>query len=365
MAPIIKAVQLPDKVTVEDVGIKVSLFGSKAYKDDIYKALLIDDIPERKPTTMNPEKNAWEVAEAVLSVSRRVLLRGKPGSGKTFTAVHSGLREDQKVYQVTMTPETPMAELRGHFIAKGGDFVWHDGVAMRAWREGARLVVNEIDRAGEDVLSFLYAVLDDPEFAETTLPTGEVVRPKEGFQVVATMNGEPDDLPDALQDRLPVDIHIQQLHPDALKKLPDDLQDAAMNTAVHDNPERAISVRAWLEFAHLREKLGPETAAQAVFGPKAGAALTALAVANEASPAISMEGETLDSTLLSNIKDYLKWAEEQHVTEGGLDFKYIYQTLNSCRSGNGLASSPTLEEVEAGIFYFDDANGKRWTAKDF
>jgi len=230
----------------------------------------------------------WDVAEAVLSVSRRVLLRGKPGTGKTYTAVNCGLQKNQKVYQITMTPETPMAEIRGHFIQKGGDFIWHDGPAMVAWDEGARLVINEIDRASEDVHSFLYAIMDDPEFAETTLPTGEVRKPKKGFQIVATMNGEPDDLPDALQDRLPVDILITDLHPDALERLPEDLREPALNTTLAKSEERNISIRMWMEFANLREKIeDPLIAAQAVFGDKAPAALTALKIGETAAPSFS------------------------------------------------------------------------------
>lgn len=331
--------------------------------------LLLNDIrpTEKEPTPMNPHFNAWEVAESVLKVSRRVLLRGKPGTGKTFTAVNTGLREDQKVYQLTMTPETPMAEIRGHYITKGGDFVWHDGPAMRAWREGARLVINEIDRAGEDVLSFLYAVLDDPDFAETTLPTGEVVKPKEGFQVVATMNGEPDDLPDALQDRLPVDIEIKELHPDALARLPEDLRDPAKNSSLSDNPERSISIRMWMEFSMLREKVGEEYAAEAVFGPKAGAALTALRVGAEASPAHDMEGKELTPQQL-DIKEYLQFAKTQldvspeRKESAG---KYVNDTFKGKFPLDQDWDFPVARAMAEDKLWIKDPSGRKWRLEDF
>jgi MoxR-like ATPase len=254
-----------------------------------------------------------------MSVSRRILLRGKPGTGKTFTAVNSGLKDGQKVYQITMTPETPMAEIRGHFIQKGGDFIWHDGPAIMAWREGARLVINEIDRASEDVHSFLYAIMDDPEFAETTLPTGELVRPKNGFQLVATMNGEPDDLPDALQDRLPVDIEITDLHPDALRRLPEDLQEPARNTALAKSEERSISIRMWMEFASLREKVDPVIAAHAVFGDKAPAAMVALKIGESASESIYADGTVVNEAAVEAARALLLEIERYGATYGFSD----------------------------------------------
>ena len=85
-------------------------------------------------------------------------------------------------YSVTLTPDTPAAELRGHYIPVGSDFKWQDGPAISAWRYGGRLVVNEIDHAGGDALSFLLVCLDSDSTACLTLPTGEMVRPHPQFQ---------------------------------------------------------------------------------------------------------------------------------------------------------------------------------------
>ncbi len=277
-----------------------------------------------------PTHNPWTVAEAVLKESRRVLLRGKPGTGKTYAARTLGLLPGQKVYQLTMTPETPMAEIRGHFVQKGGEFVWHDGPAVRAWREGARLIINEIDRSSEDVLSLLYAIMDDPEFAELTLPTGETITPQENFGVVATMNGVPDDLPDGLQDRLVVDVHITEMAEGALARLPEDLREPARSTSLTDNPERSISIRLWMEFAGLREKFREEEnglmlAAQAVFGENAPQALAAIEIADTADPAINMLGEEIPEKTLISIKEYLEHTQKNAghtqlltITEGNL-----------------------------------------------
>ncbi len=254
--------------------------------------------------------SCWEVAEAVIGISRRVLLKGKPGTGKTFAATHLALKDDQEVYSITLTEETPMAEIRGHFVTKGGEFVWMDGPAIRAWKEGARLVLNEIDHASDDVLTFMYAIMDDPEYASVTLPTGETVIPAKGFMFIATMNGEIHDLPDALQDRLPVSIDITELNPEALEALPEDLRDPAKNTTLLSNNERSISIRAWGEYAILREELDPRMAADAVFGDAASDAILALNIAETASIPHDMEGVEVtedDVQQLQGIQRVHKW----------------------------------------------------------
>lgn len=165
--------------------------------------------------------------------------------------------------------------------------MWHDGPAIAAWRIGGRLVVNEIQRGGADCHALLLAITDDPEIAQIDLPSGEKVKPAAGFAVVATMNGDPKEVLDpALQDRFPVTINIDKVHPEAIAQLPPDVQQAAEKTALIDNEERRISVRAWYAFVHLRQKLmksyseqeAQQLAATAVFNTRAQDALDALVI---------------------------------------------------------------------------------------
>lgn len=223
--------------------------------------------------------NLWAVIGSVVAHARTMLLYGPPGTGKSYAAQTADLG-GRKLYTITLTPDTPAAELRGHYVPVGGEFVWRDGPAVTAWREGARLVINEIDHAGGDCLSFLLNVMDNPETASMTLPTNETIRPADGFQVVATMNGNPDeDLPSALRDRFPIAVHVEEVHPSAIEKLPEDLREAAAGTATKRGDQR-ITLRAWLAFASLRNHVGPEIAATAVFGSAKGAeVLQSLAIA--------------------------------------------------------------------------------------
>ena len=220
--------------------------------------------------------NSWEVAEAVVAVNDgNSLLYGPPGTGKSYAAQH----RCSDVRNITITPETPAAELRGHYHPRGGEFVWQDGPVVSAMRAGSRVVLNEIDHAGGDTLSFLLAALDNPESCRITLPSGETVRPAPGFNVVATMNGRPEDLIPALRDRFAAAVEISEPHPAAIDALPADLRNAARGTVTATGDDK-VTLRSWLCFARLRPRVGNEHAAAAVFGANWRAVLDSLAVAS-------------------------------------------------------------------------------------
>lgn len=225
------------------------------------------------------KKDPWPVIDQVLKYSRRTLLYGPPGTGKTNAGLKSGLNEGQEVLSITMTDDMSAARLEGYDVIRDGNFQFRYGTAVEAYTKGHRLVINEINLASGDSLSFLLNILDDIESSQMTLATGETIRPHKDFTCVATMNGHPDELPFALRDRFTVCIEVDAVHPDAIKALPEDLQQVALNSAILKDTERRVSIRAWKEFAKLRTYMPPEVAALVIFGDRAEELINSLKVA--------------------------------------------------------------------------------------
>jgi MoxR-like ATPase len=212
----------------------------------------------------------WEQVEAVLRGSRLTLLYGPPGTGKTTAAVNAARDLGVSCFSVNLADEMPSAEIRGHFIPKGTVWDWMNGPALTPYRDGGVLVLNEIDKASDDVLDFCHNLMDDRGVSRITLPSGEIVFPSDAFRIVCTTNEDPGFIRSrsgAVADRLSNAIYIGTPHPDAIAALPEDLRDAAENTATTDtHPDRPATLRRWQAFATLRDAVETDVAGLAVFG---------------------------------------------------------------------------------------------------
>jgi len=231
----------------------------------------------------------WFLVETVVPHVRTILLFGGPGLGKSYAGVREGKRVG-RFQKLTLTEETDATSLMGHWVPDGDKFKFHYGPAICAWgytpdgeelEFGCPLIIDEQDKAGDDVEVFMHGLLDNPESAFLTLPNGRTVTPKPGFKVIATMNGVPDDLSEALVSRYPNQVEVVNAHPGAIAALPEDLQNAARGTVNSPNHEERINMRQWIAYGELRGKVGSEVAAKVVFQSRWNDVIESLKIAAE------------------------------------------------------------------------------------
>ncbi len=213
----------------------------------------------------------WEILEACSEIFKsglitRVFLHGPPGTGKSsWPYLYMGAERQ------AITKGTTSDHLLGVFTLQDGETVWVDGPATRAMRNGHPLVLDEIVEYSEDVEALLHALCDDPSICQIQLTNGEIVRPKQGFMVFGTTNGRPDQLGEALRDRFEICLFCKEPHPEAVKRLPQDLRPIVVqqykNIPQVEIKVNRYSLRQCMAFPKLAQTLKDEDlAAWVLFG---------------------------------------------------------------------------------------------------
>jgi len=151
----------------------------------------------------------------------RVLLYGPPGTGKTSWCIERLGRSN--VERVVCHEAATADDLVGTWSLQsvGGASVTAlvDGAGTRAMKRGVPCLLDEVDEHSAEQKPVLHAIADDHAVSSVTQPDGSTVTPSEGFAVVATMNGEPGDLPAALLDRFDLVLRCDVPAPGALARI--------------------------------------------------------------------------------------------------------------------------------------------------
>jgi len=202
---------------------------------------------------------------------RRQLLYGVPGTGKTTYALSLSPESER----LTLTQGQFPDALLGKFLLRDGSTYWANAPATRAALKGCPLVLDEIHKAGSELDSTLQAVLDDEAVCKLNLDNGEVVTPADGFRVIATMNGSPDQLAEAVLDRFDIVLKCNTPHAGILKRLSPESAAYIVNKMANDpDPDEWVPTqtpRRFLAFENLRAQgISDELAAELVFGAGQG-----------------------------------------------------------------------------------------------
>lgn len=114
-----------------------------------------------------------------------VYVTGLSGNGKTIMVEQACADLKREYIRVQITPETDEDDLIGGFRLVNGETVFAKGPVIKAMEAGAILLVDEIDR-GSNKLMALQGVLEGKPVM--IKKTGEVIVPKNGFNIIATAN---------------------------------------------------------------------------------------------------------------------------------------------------------------------------------
>lgn len=188
--------------------------------------------PQGPPTTssslvLTPTTMAnLEGLSGSLQESGPILLHGLPGSGKT-SSVQELARElgmDSSMVTLHLNEQTDAKMLIGLYStdSKPGSFSWRPGVLTTAVREGRWVLIEDLDRAPNEVMSTLLPLV---ERGELLIPSrGETVRAPSSFRLFATvrttkgMHGQ-ESLPTLLGQRFWRSVGIKMAQPTELQDI--------------------------------------------------------------------------------------------------------------------------------------------------
>ncbi|PQE19082.1 hypothetical protein CJF30_00007426 [Rutstroemia sp. NJR-2017a BBW] len=144
--------------------------------------------PSSLINTATTSHNQTNFAKALLS-SAPILLHGLAGSGKT-SLVNDFARElgmDSNMVTLHLNEQTDAKMLVGMYATGSvpGSFTWRAGVLTTAVKEGRWVLIEDLDRAPNEVLSVLLPLI---ERRELLIPSrGETVTAKASFKLIATI----------------------------------------------------------------------------------------------------------------------------------------------------------------------------------
>ncbi|XP_057977825.1 midasin isoform X2 [Malania oleifera] len=198
------------------------LLGGKIPRDKSFDAYLMardylvsDDFLESYVLTKSVKEHLKNLARSILIKRYPVLLQGPTSSGKTSLVQYLAAITGHEFVRINNHEHTDLQEYLGSYITDAcGKLVFHEGVLVKAVRNGYWIVLDELNLAPSDVLEALNRLLDDnrelfvPELCET-------VHAHPDFMLFATQNpptfyGGRKMLSRAFRNRF-VEIHVDEI----------------------------------------------------------------------------------------------------------------------------------------------------------
>ena len=230
--------------------------------------------------------NSNQILNKAYDAGLFVLIIGPKGTGKTSLVRDFAKNKNLNLESINFSLRTRESHLIGTKTLTDGTVSFDEGILIRSMREGNVLYLDEINSAEADVLLRLDEALDDRRQIALKESTGEVIKAKENWFVIATINplahSGTKELPPQILSRFPVRIRLEY-PPDNIEleivkkhvsgeheseiiqaiKLANTLRQAASVEELFYSP----SLRETIAFGKLLDKgMSPKEAAYFVFG---------------------------------------------------------------------------------------------------
>ena len=157
--------------------------------------------------------NSIEILNKAYDSDLFVIIIGPKGTGKTSLVRDFSRIKGKKLESINFSLRTRESHLVGSKTLENGTVSFNEGILIKSMREGSMLYLDEINSAEADVLLRLDEALDDRRQIALKESTGEIIKAKENWFVVATINplthSGTKELPPQILSRFPVRIRLE------------------------------------------------------------------------------------------------------------------------------------------------------------
>ena len=152
---------------------------------DVMRADISCTIPDKDPTYV-PFGNYEDIEKIIKAkIFFPVYITGLSGNGKTMSIMQACAKLGRQLLRINVTEETDELDLLGGTELVNGSTVYREGAVILAMRAGAVLLIDEGDLNNTKILCLMPILEGKPYLNKKT---GEIIVPKEGFNIFITGN---------------------------------------------------------------------------------------------------------------------------------------------------------------------------------
>jgi len=176
---------LEGKATENEKLMEAPVEDKKTEAAYVVSSLVGDIVPKKDPIFVS-FGNYPDVKQIVKSNKfYPVFITGLSGNGKTMGVTQACAELKKELIRVNITIETDEDDLLGGYRLKDGQTVWQNGPVIEAMERGAVLLLDEVDLASNKIMCLQPILEGSGVFVKKI---NKFVKPKDGFNVIATAN---------------------------------------------------------------------------------------------------------------------------------------------------------------------------------